>query len=207
MTNVDAVGPGRGLAREVGGGRRCRDRVVERNRRARAGGLPDNAYAGVVRQSRYVCGVANALRPSLPIPMQAPPWERIDGLARQYRFERELGRGGMATVYLAHDIAHDRPVAIKVMRRGTPTNGSMGAPIRRKRRRPIRCDRQQTSTSGPMDRQSVSRPWRYRPLVHREPQPNANARTVKGAIDRARYSNPTGGCIECVPPTLAPRPI
>ncbi|HTJ22961.1 MAG TPA: protein kinase [Gemmatimonadaceae bacterium] len=48
--------------------------------------------------------------------MQAPPWERINGLARQYRFERELGRGGMATVYLAHDIAHDRPVAIKVMR-------------------------------------------------------------------------------------------
>jgi serine/threonine-protein kinase len=48
--------------------------------------------------------------------MQAPPWERIDGLARRFRFERELGRGGMATVYLAHDIAHDRPVAIKVMR-------------------------------------------------------------------------------------------
>jgi len=53
-------------------------------------------------------------RPS-PTPMQAPPWERI-GLARRYRFEREFGRGGMATVFLAHDIAHDRPVAIKVMR-------------------------------------------------------------------------------------------
>ena len=33
----------------------------------------------------------------------------------EYRVERELGRGGMATVYLAHDIALDRKVAIKVM--------------------------------------------------------------------------------------------
>src|SRR5206468_5979241 len=29
--------------------------------------------------------------------------------------ERELGRGGMATVYLAHDLKHDRPVALKVL--------------------------------------------------------------------------------------------
>jgi serine/threonine protein kinase len=33
----------------------------------------------------------------------------------EYRVERELGRGGMATVYLAHDISLDRKVAIKVM--------------------------------------------------------------------------------------------
>ena len=37
-------------------------------------------------------------------------------LAPRYRIERELGAGGMATVYLAHDLKHDRPVAIKVMR-------------------------------------------------------------------------------------------
>ena len=37
-------------------------------------------------------------------------------LADRYRVERELGRGGMATVYLAHDIRHDRPVALKVLR-------------------------------------------------------------------------------------------
>jgi eukaryotic-like serine/threonine-protein kinase len=36
-------------------------------------------------------------------------------LADRYRIERELGRGGMATVYLAHDIRHDRDVAIKVL--------------------------------------------------------------------------------------------
>src|SRR5215213_5188123 len=34
----------------------------------------------------------------------------------RYTVERELGRGGMATVYLARDPKHDRPVAIKVMR-------------------------------------------------------------------------------------------
>jgi eukaryotic-like serine/threonine-protein kinase len=37
-------------------------------------------------------------------------------LADHYRIERELGRGGMATVYLAHDLKHDRQVAIKVIR-------------------------------------------------------------------------------------------
>jgi tRNA A-37 threonylcarbamoyl transferase component Bud32/TolB-like protein len=37
-------------------------------------------------------------------------------LAERYRIERELGAGGMAKVYLAHDLKHDRKVAIKVLR-------------------------------------------------------------------------------------------
>lgn len=36
-------------------------------------------------------------------------------LADRYRVERELGRGGMATVFLAHDLKHGRDVAVKVM--------------------------------------------------------------------------------------------
>ncbi|MEZ0332373.1 MAG: protein kinase [Gemmatimonadales bacterium] len=43
--------------------------------------------------------------------------ERLQGgLADRYSLERELGRGGMATVYLAHDLKHDRRVALKVLR-------------------------------------------------------------------------------------------
>src|SRR5574338_269456 len=37
-------------------------------------------------------------------------------LADRYRIERELGAGGMATVYLAQDIRHDRKVAVKVLK-------------------------------------------------------------------------------------------
>ena len=38
-----------------------------------------------------------------------------EGLRDRYAFERELGRGGMATVWLARDLRHDRPVALKVL--------------------------------------------------------------------------------------------
>jgi protein kinase-like protein len=47
----------------------------------------------------------------------AEPFERLtSALADRYRIERELGAGGMATVYLARDLRHDREVAIKVLR-------------------------------------------------------------------------------------------
>ncbi|MDZ4862506.1 MAG: protein kinase [Gemmatimonadota bacterium] len=39
-----------------------------------------------------------------------------DALSDRYRLERELGQGGMATVYLAEDLKHSRKVAIKVLR-------------------------------------------------------------------------------------------
>jgi tetratricopeptide (TPR) repeat protein/tRNA A-37 threonylcarbamoyl transferase component Bud32 len=43
------------------------------------------------------------------------PSEFAEALRERYRVERELGRGGMATVYFAQDLRHDRPVAIKVL--------------------------------------------------------------------------------------------
>jgi serine/threonine protein kinase len=41
-----------------------------------------------------------------------------EALSGRYTLEREIGRGGMATVYLARDLHEDRPVAIKIMHRG-----------------------------------------------------------------------------------------
>ncbi len=47
--------------------------------------------------------------PEIPDRLQA-------ALADQYRFERSLGSGGMATVYLAEDLKHHRKVAVKILR-------------------------------------------------------------------------------------------
>ncbi len=44
-------------------------------------------------------------------------FERLKAaLADRYAIEREVGSGGMATVYLARDLKHDRRVAIKVLK-------------------------------------------------------------------------------------------
>lgn len=45
----------------------------------------------------------------------------LGALSERYRIEREAGSGGMATVYLAHELKHDRQVAIKVLRRELAT--------------------------------------------------------------------------------------
>ncbi len=48
--------------------------------------------------------------------MTPEPRDRLqEALRERYALERELGRGGMAIVYLARDLRHDRPVALKVL--------------------------------------------------------------------------------------------
>ena len=48
--------------------------------------------------------------------MREVPTALSAALSTRYRIERELGAGGMATVYLARDLKHKRDVAIKVLR-------------------------------------------------------------------------------------------
>jgi serine/threonine-protein kinase len=61
-------------------------------------------------------------------PLATDQFDRLSAaLAGRYTVERELGRGGMSTVYLAEDIKHRRQVAIKVLR---PELGALLGPER-----------------------------------------------------------------------------
>jgi eukaryotic-like serine/threonine-protein kinase len=65
-----------------------------------------------------------------PVPTKATSWSTVadrlnDALEGEYIIERELGRGGMAAVFLAYEPALDRRVAIKVMSPGLMPDESM----------------------------------------------------------------------------------
>ena len=58
-----------------------------------------------------------SVRQTASLPAVTTPAERLSAaLADRYRIERELGQGGMATVYLAEDLKHRRKVALKVLK-------------------------------------------------------------------------------------------
>src|SRR3989441_6564287 len=64
-------------------------------------------------------GAGAAVAPPVRRPLPAQHNAQLDALRKatlgEYEVLAELGRGGMATVYLAHDLALDRKVAIKVL--------------------------------------------------------------------------------------------
>ena len=68
-------------------------------------GLLLGLFVGVLRRAKLKSDGSVSIR------LQA-------ALAKRYVVERELGRGGMATVYLARDLKHDRLVALKVLHPG-----------------------------------------------------------------------------------------
>lgn len=64
--------------------------------------------------------------------------ERLNAaLEGRYRVEREIGRGGMAVVYLAEDLKHGRPVAIKVLQTALAEAVGEGRFARRSRPRRV----------------------------------------------------------------------
>jgi serine/threonine-protein kinase len=66
--------------------------------------------------ARFAAPVLRDLGPAEALRAAAPPAALVQALAAEYRVEQVVGRGAMATVYLAHERHFDRPVAIKVLR-------------------------------------------------------------------------------------------
>ncbi len=88
-------------------------------------------------------------------------------LGTQYTLERELGRGGMATVYLAQDPKHDRPVALKVLHPDLAASLAPSASAARSRSRPSSSTRTSSPSTIPARRAPGSsgsrcRTWRAR---------------------------------------------
>jgi predicted Ser/Thr protein kinase len=81
------------------------------------GGIPTGHHdAPSLPRSEFACCSAH-WNPScgMPDPMDAEFFALQEALVGRYSLEREIGRGGMGIVYLAHEVALDRPVALKLL--------------------------------------------------------------------------------------------
>ncbi len=81
-----------------------------------AGGMATVYLADDLKHDRKVA--VKVLRPELAVVLGAERFvqEIKTTLSDRYAIEREVGSGGMATVYLAEDLKHHRKVAVKVLR-------------------------------------------------------------------------------------------
>src|SRR5437773_7037757 len=86
-------------------------------------------------EARFCLSCGSRVEPTTPAPPADPLLETLDkAIGFQYRIERLLGRGGMGAVYLAHELALDRDVAIKVL----PPERAGSAEVRERFRREAR---------------------------------------------------------------------
>src|SRR5262245_51585221 len=95
---------------------RSRGHVRSRKQRHAGGPLPGPLAPSAPARLLICCTPTSSQIVHLdPGNLMGVPESVRDALADRYAIERELGRGGMAIVYLAKDLRHDRPVALKVL--------------------------------------------------------------------------------------------
>ena len=121
--------------------------------------------------------------------------ERLNAaLEGRYVIERELGEGGMATVYLADDIKHERKVALKVLK--PELAAVVGAPPRG--RRDSRCGRSNKIDPDRILRKSPAtqaRRGRCRSPPRRYPLLQLFEPVEDNHVTRCRYIRPDSQCM------------